>query len=103
MAFRFRTGHTIPRSPEMDLSGAVDPDIEDAFMRSYVRHLSDAATRARLTTLYRAADLVLGKNGALLGISRASRPDRVRRVDQASVSEEGLRIILRDLAELVRR
>ena len=51
----------------MHLSGAVDPDIEDAFMRSYVRHLSDAATRARLTTLYRAADLVLGKNGALWG------------------------------------
>ena len=85
----------------MDIGRAASPNIEDTFIHSYACHLSDTATRARVITRYRAADFVLGKRGPLLVISPASWPDRVQPVDHASVSEEGLRIILRELGSLL--
>jgi hypothetical protein len=101
VASRFWNGPTIPGSPEMDLTNAIAPDVERAFMTWYAREVRTAPSRTRVVTIYRAADFVLGKRGAHWVMPHTFMPNALRPLDHASHSEENLRVCLRELGRML--
>jgi hypothetical protein len=86
----------------MDLENAIAPDVERAFMTWYAREVKTAASRIRVVTIYRAANFVLGKRGPHWVMPHTFMPNALRPLDHASASDDGLRVILRELGRMLR-
>jgi len=76
----------------MELSRVIQPDVEAAFMEWYRQQLGTETARVRVMTLYRAADFVIGgKDAAYWVVPGCHVAGKVRPIDRAKASDEGLR------------
>jgi hypothetical protein len=71
------------------------------WLEGYERTLRDEVVAVRVMTLHRAADFVLREGGALWVNPGLPVPGRVRPIDHATASEDGLRQCLRSLGDLL--
>src|SRR5690348_10881997 len=87
----------------MELSRAIAPDVEGAYMKLYAKTLSRETACARVMTLYQAASFVLRKEGAYWALPSCPVAGKSRPVDRAEASDDGLRSCLQQLGTILQQ